>query len=349
MSNYKKTPTSAESVSKAQQDAAAMKSAEFTAGVIEIVHDLVESEVTKQSHGNSFSIKVQETLDYLFKKAAMNKSTFGTFTHAFATALGVEEYNVVQNTKERQRAGQKMSAEGRALNDVERARIFPSTVSEMEFALSLVYPGKRTSPFLSSWLEKGIEVTEVKAYPVSPRSSGYSGAIHVDVGIKNLEHEIQIMPIQYKEIDRLSHVVFEMMRYLEENFESVKAFEKEYDKTGIIPTARKEIEDPMVFIYIGLLIGNKSLWDEASRKYGYDSLRSRTPEVPEKEQASIANEVLQYIIDLTENDSRQKAQRIAQACKAAQHAALQRFAEVESILAEYAEPAAPYSDAGLDK
>lgn len=227
------------------------------------------------------SYKTERQLGTAFKNAEHGKSTAWKFMKAISDALGIESPEirlVMASGKDWERAKQKIQNTSRTLHDLQRGRIYLSSVERYHALKKLLrsFEGKKIRSINIDNVE--INSEDIDDYLAHPRKSGYAGALHMDLRIdlgkgRSADFELQFMPAAYEEVDRISHRLYDMIRILDE-----------------IPEAYKTRED--VRIQDALIFANKMLYIEHGFRTGFIEVRKTKPPAITTQQISDAYDIL---------------------------------------------------------
>ncbi len=233
-----------------------------------VIRGLVREIATRNEHHSpkiKLSKKAEKSLTQAFKNAEQGRSSADSLMQIIAKKMKVESNSntvFIVPMKDLQRAREKSTIPGRNLNDLGRGTILFSTPAQYEFL-------KKSLPSLikNSGIKKATIIKDkIDDYIKKPRKSGYAGGLHTDFEIEltkgNIGNfELQIKPEQYQKADTQSHLLYDMIRILEE-----------------IP--RNLLTRDHLKVKIALLRANRALFDEEAFKHGYMDIRKQPNNTP---------------------------------------------------------------------
>ncbi len=218
-----------------------------------------------------------------FKNAEQAQSKADRYMYKIAEALGLDPTVAVERAdmKTWERAlDKRFNASGRNLHDLGRGTIYIDSVDEY-YALQKLLNSKTKTGVLSQLKIQGVRIIEgsMDDYLANPRSSGFSGSLNMDVeinlGRQKGTFEIQVRPAAYKEADKQSHFLFDMIRVLQDVPESYLTEED------------KKIEESLV-------LANKAIFVEHAHRTGFVEILPKNKQKlrMSKEEYDQAHEVL---------------------------------------------------------
>ena len=163
-----------------------------------------------------------------FKNAEQAQSRADKYMYKLAEALGLDPTMVVKRVdmKDWDRAlDKRFNSVGRNLHDLGRGTIYLKSVEDY-YALQSLLSSKTKTGIISSLGIQGVRILEgsMDDYLANPRSSGFAGSMNMDLeinlGKQKGTFEIQFRPADYEEIDKQSHLLFDMIRVLQDVPES---------------------------------------------------------------------------------------------------------------------------------
>ena len=205
------------------------------------------------------SEKEESQLQRDFKLAEQAQSKADRYMYKIAVALGLDPAVAVDRAdmKDWERAlDKKFNSVGRNLHDLGRGTIYLDDVQQYH-AFKKLLNAKTKTGVINSLGIKSVRILEgsIDDYLASPRSSGFAGSFNMDLEIdvahgKKAMFEVQIRPAAYKEVDKQSHLLFDMIRVLQDVPESYLTKED------------KKIEEALV-------LANKALFVEQAHRSGF--------------------------------------------------------------------------------
>ena len=186
-------------------------------------------------------------------------------TISIADLVGAPKWKF--DTKEFGRAAQKLLADGRNMNDLRRSRIYfedtihHSAQEQYRAFVKLIESVDKDGyiPVLKTRKVRLIPDKTDDYIRTSRPASGYAGAYHADIEIdigkgNKAYYEIQAMPLAYEDIDTHSHMLFDIIRQLDEIPEPYRTPEQYQIKQA-------------------LMLMNGALYDEEAIESGFISER----------------------------------------------------------------------------
>ena len=253
------------------------------------VYKLVRELKNRKELNNASSLS-QKDISYLkreFKCAEQSRSHGCKFMRALNKEAGVEDPDgafILGDMKEWTRAAKKLKATDRNLHDLGRGRIYLDDISHYKKIMK-VLKSKHSSGVISALNLPNYHIIEgsLDNYLENPRQSGFAGSLNFDLLIDNGKgrygkFEVQVMPKEYKETDKISHHLFDMIRVLQDK-----------PKDSITGNDKKILKS--------LILVNKMLFIEQAQRTGFIDIRkdkSRLPIIGQTE-LQLANKVLDNI------------------------------------------------------